>query len=158
MRWIFLLALFPLCPAFSQQPDPPPRCEVIPLPHHQASFRIDGVEKTRWRWGEDAPRPFFYPFNGPSGGSLTRMGHPGAPNHDHHLSVWFAHNDVNGLTYWANGKSTRIRQQQWLGYGDSDQEALMASTANWIDDKSQAVMRQETIAALIPLDRNEHVH
>ena len=58
------------------------------------SFQIDGEEKTRWHFGSDYPRPFFYPFHGPSGTSLTRMGHPGAENHDHHRSVWFAHNDV----------------------------------------------------------------
>ncbi len=25
-----------------------PRCEILPLPDHEVSFLIDGVEKTRW--------------------------------------------------------------------------------------------------------------
>ena len=63
------------------------RCELLPLAEHQVSMRIDGVEKTRWHFGSEYPRPFFYPLNGPSGVSLTRMGHPGAHNHEHHRSV-----------------------------------------------------------------------
>ena len=41
----------------------PARCELIPLPEHQISFQIDGVEKTRWHFGEEYPRPFFFPLN-----------------------------------------------------------------------------------------------
>ncbi|MEZ5432290.1 MAG: DUF6807 family protein [Verrucomicrobiales bacterium] len=42
-----------------------------------------------------------FPLTGPSGEPLTRMGHPGAENHDHHRSVWFAHNKLNGLDFWS---------------------------------------------------------
>jgi len=63
------------------------RCEVIPQPDHQVAFQVDGVERARWHFGPSYPRPFFYPFPGPSGATLTRMGHPGAPNHDHHRSI-----------------------------------------------------------------------
>ena len=38
----------------------------------------------------------------PSGATLTRIGHPGAENHDHHRSVWFAHHKVNGLDFWSS--------------------------------------------------------
>src|SRR5918993_1393514 len=74
-----------------------PRCEVVPLPDHQASFRIDGAERLRWHFGPSYPRPFFYPLVGPSGTPLTRMGHPGDPGHDHHRSVWFARHDPKAL-------------------------------------------------------------
>jgi hypothetical protein len=76
------------------------------------SFQIDGVEKLRWHYGNEYPRPFFFPFNGPSGVSLTRMGHPGASNHDHHRSIWFAHHDVNGVDFWSDNTESRIRQKQ----------------------------------------------
>ena len=59
-----------------------PRCEVVPLPDHQAAFRIDGAERLRWHFGPSYPRPFFFPLIGPSGTPLTRMGHPGDPGHD----------------------------------------------------------------------------
>lgn len=133
------------------------RCEVIPLPDHQVSFRIDGVEKLRWHFGREYPRPFFYPLNGPSGVSLTRMGHPGAQNHDHHRSVWFAHNKVNGLDFWADTKGTQIRQKHWYRYRDGNGEALMACRLGWYDSDDAEVMEQDLVAAIQPLDNGEYV-
>ena len=147
-------------PSFSAE-FTPDRCEAVPLPDNQVSFRIDGVEKLRWHHDKKYPRPFFYPFNGPSGETLTRMGHPGAQNHDHHRSVWFAHHDINGFDFWAdprpNGKFGRIKQKLWLAYADGDDEAIMATLAGWHDADDKVIMGQETVAALIPLKEGEHL-
>ena len=132
------------------------RCELLPLPEQQASFQIDGVEKTRWHFGSEYPRPFFYPFCGPSGTSLTRMGHPGAENHDHHRSVWLAHHDVNGVDFWSDRTDGRVRQKSWLCYRDGDDEAIMASLCGWYDGAGKELMEQDVVAALIPLERGEH--
>ena len=132
------------------------RCELVPLPEHQVSFRIDGVEKTRWHFGAKYPRPFFYPFTGPAGVSLTRMGHPGAQNHDHHRSVWFAHNRVGDQDFWSDGKGTQIRQRMWTRYRDGNDEAVMATVCGWYDQSGKQLMEQELVAAIIPLERGEH--
>lgn len=58
------------------KPKPVPRMQVIPMPYHQASFQRDGVEITRYHFGPGLHRPFLFPIIGPSGRSLTRMGHP----------------------------------------------------------------------------------
>ncbi|MCF6314475.1 MAG: hypothetical protein L3J39_18645 [Verrucomicrobiales bacterium] len=42
-------------------------CEILPLPDHQRAFQIDGQERIRWHHSRSYPRPFFYPFTGPSG-------------------------------------------------------------------------------------------
>ena len=57
-----------------------------------------------------------------SGESLTRMGHPGAPDHDHHRSIWFAHEKVSGVNFWTDLTTAKIRQKQWLAYEDGDGE------------------------------------
>ena len=132
------------------------RCEVIPVADHQVSFQIEGVEKFCWNFGESYPRPFFYPFRGPSGAMLTRMGHPGAPDHDHHQSIWFANNKVNGLDFWGNNKHTTIRQRQWFAYEDGDDEAIMACVLGWMDPDDNAIMQQELVAAIVPMDDSEH--
>lgn len=132
------------------------RCELIPLAQQQVSFQVDGVEKTRWHFGAEYPRPFFFPFNGPSGVSLTRMGHPGAQNHDHHRSVWFAHKSVDGHDFWSDGKGTQVRQRRWYRYRDGAREAVMATSCIWYDPTERPVLEQELVAALIPLARNEH--
>lgn len=128
-----------------------PRCQIIPDPEQQAVFQIGDREVLRWHFGNQYPRPFFYPLNGPSGRSLTRIGHPGAPNHDHHQSVWFAHNKVLGMDFWANGGDPQIRQHRWLVYQDGDTEAIMASEIGWYDGHDpQPLLKQVLIAALHP--------
>ena len=113
---------------------PHPRCTVLPLPDHQVAFLVDGRERTRWHFGPGYPRPFFYPLAGPASGlSLTRMGHPGAPNHDHHRSIWFAHEKVSGVNFWGDTSPARIRQKEWLCYDDGDTEATMGVRLGWAD-------------------------
>ena len=132
------------------------RCEIVPLPGHQVSFQIDGVEKTRWHHGAEYPRPFFYPFNGPSGVSLTRMGHPGAPNHDHHRSVWIAHNSIDGADFWSDTTENQIRQKAWQCYRDGDDESIMAVNTGWYDNTGKVLMQHEMVVALIPLENDEY--
>ncbi len=132
------------------------RCRVVPQMGHATAMEIGGKETARWNFPGDYPRPCFFPLNGPSGVSLTRMGHPGAPNHDHHQSVWFAHNDVNGVTFWANKKDGGIiRQKDWLCYEDGDAQAVMAVSLGWFIGERE-VMEQTLIAIARPLDDGEH--
>jgi hypothetical protein len=132
-----------------------PRCHIIPLPDDQVSFQIDGAERTRWHFGSQYPRPFFYPFNGPSGETLTRMGHPGAPNHDHHRSVWFAHHKVDGVNFWGDSTESKIEQKQWLCYRDGNDEAIMASLLSWqVGHEGAEIIQQQLVAAIRPTDVN----
>jgi Methane oxygenase PmoA len=127
------------------------RCEVVPQPDYQAAFRIDGVERLRWHFGPSYPRPFFYPLLGPSGTPLTRMGHPGGPDHDHHRSIWFAHEKVLGIDFWSDRTTARIRQKSWLCYQDGEEEAAMAALLGWYDGHDpKELLEQELIAAVRP--------
>lgn len=132
-----------------------PRCQILPLPGNQLAFGVDGVERLRWHAGSDAPRPYFFPIVGPSGLPLTRMGHPGAPNHDHHRSIWFAHHKVLGIDFWSDNTSAVIRQEQWLAYEDGQQEARMAVRLRWYDGHDpQALIEQELILSVAPDDES----
>lgn len=134
--------------------DEPPRCEVEPLPHDQVSLRIGGREVSRWHFGDDAPRPFLYPFNGPSGVSLVRMGHPGAPNHDHHRGVWFAHHDVEGQDFWSENGGTQIRQREWLAYEDGP-AARAAFVLDWIGQGGERLIEQTVVFEIRPDDEGQ---
>ena len=128
-----------------------PRCRVEPLADHQVSFVIDETERLRWHFGPSYPRPFFFPLLGPAGSPLTRMGHPGASNHDHHRSVWFAHQKVLGIDFWSDNTAARIRQKNWLVFEDGDDEAVMAVLLGWYDGHDpQELLEQEVIAAVRP--------
>lgn len=132
-----------------------PRCQILPLPNRQVAFGVDGRERLRWHAAEDAPRPFFFPLIGPSGLPLTRMGHPGAPDHDHHRSIWFAHHKVLGINFWGDGHGTQIRQTQWMAYDDGDAEARMAVQLEWFDGHDpQPLIRQQLIVAVGPAAEN----
>lgn len=134
------------------------RCCVVPLPGRQVAFAVEGRELTRWHFAGDVPRPYFYPIVGPFGGSLTRMGHPGAPNHDHHRSVWFAHQQVTGVDFWSDDGPARIRQKQWLAYVDGDGEAAMAVELGWYDGHDPGeLLTQEVVAAVRPLADGEWI-
>ena len=128
-----------------------PKCPIVPLPGNKVSFQIDDDERLCWNFDPNYPRPFFFPLNGPSGSSLTRMGHPGAQNHDHHRSVWWAHAKVDGEDYWSDHTKTRIRQKNWLVYADGDDEAIMATRAGWYAADGEEMMEQEMVAAVRPL-------
>jgi len=135
----------------------PPRCEIVPEPHHQTAWLIDGREVLRWHCDPADPRPFFYPLRGPvSGRSLTRMGHPGAPNHDHHSSVWFAHHKVLGVDFWSISATARIVQREWCVYDDGD-VARMGAKLDWLDGHDPApLLEQELVATLAPLPDGEY--
>jgi hypothetical protein len=131
---------------------PVPRCTLLPLPDHQVSFLVGETERLRWHSGPLYPRPFFYPLVGPaSGQSLTRMGHPGAPDHDHHRSVWFAHEKVSGVNFWSDRTPARVLQSEWLAYQDGDDEAVMAVRLGWSDGHDpKPLLEQDLFAAVIP--------
>ena len=119
---------------------PVPRMQVLPLPGQQASVEREGREIARYHFAKDLYRPFVYPLVGPSGKSLTRMGHPRDPNgHSHHNSFWVSHHDVGGVAFWNDAKSSegRIVHQRVLRYEDADDEALIEVQNAWVDGAGQ---------------------
>lgn len=131
-----------------------PACRIEPVGDFQFSFRVYDIEVTRWCFSPLVPRPYFFPVNGPSGRSLTRMGHPGAPNHDHHRSLWFAHNDVMGQDFWSENKPGRIIQKQWYAIQEENDFARIGLELHWTDGHDpKPLVRQDLFATLRPLDR-----
>ena len=132
-----------------------PKCQIVPEADSQVSFQVDGAERLRYHFAERYSRPFFYPVIGPSGRSVTRMGHPAAPDHDHHRSLWFANNDVAGNNFWAEGQAPRIVQRHWVHYQDGDQEAALVVDLDWVDGHAVTLMTQRLVTALRPLEGGE---
>ncbi len=133
-----------------------PRCQVVPLAGQQFAFAVDGHERLRWHASGDAPRPFFFPLIGPSGLPLTRMGHPGAPNHDHHRSIWFAHHKVLGIDFWSDNSKAVIRQEQWLALEDGDRDARMAAQLKWYDGHDPAPLVQQQVVFVVSKSDKPH--
>lgn len=125
---------------------PVPAMQVLPLPLAQASVLRQGQEIARYYFSSELRRPFLYPLIGPSGRSLTRMGHPHDPNgHSHHNSVWIAHHDVGGVAFWNDAPSStgRIVHQKVLRYEDGDDAALIEVQNAWVDAARQRTLLRE---------------
>ncbi len=133
-----------------------PKVQIVPQADESVSFQVDGHEKLAWNFPKSSPRPFIFPVIGPSGRSLTRMGHPAAPNHDHHRSLWIGHQSVKNLNFWEErGGAQQIRQEQWIHYQDGEDEAGMAVRLGWFDGHNAKVLQQEFILVYRPLAENE---
>lgn len=144
--FLSLRLLAPL-PAQSPDPLPVPRMQVIPLPDNRASFQDNGRELARYHFGPNKRRPFVFPIIGPSGRSLTRMGHPHDPvSHSHHNSVWISHNSVGGEDFWGDGGNGVIVTKQVSKYDDGDEECSLIGEDFWIaagPDGAETIQLQE---------------
>jgi methane monooxygenase PmoA-like len=137
-------------------PKPVPTMQAIPLPDHQISFQRDGVELGRYHFDPSARRPFVFPVNGPSGRSLTRMGHPRDPeSHSHHNSVWISHNDVNGVSFWDDRGKGRIIHQRIERFDDSDTAASVLTVNAWIDETGKVLLTERRQTQVQKLPENE---
>lgn len=133
-----------------------PRVQIVPLPDEQVSFQVEGQERLRWHFSPRSPRPFFYPLIGPAGRSLTRMGHPAAPDHDHHRSLWFGHHIVGGVNFWEErGGTQQVRQEAWVHYQDGNDEAGLVVRIGWFDAHKVRLVQQDLIAVYRPLPGGE---
>ncbi len=129
-----------------------PKVQVIPGVD-RASFRVDGVERLGYDFGLTGSRPFFYPIVGASGAVLTRMGHPNPVGHEHHKSVWFAHQKVNGVNFWEERPNTdiRVRHRRVTLYQDGDDLGGIALDLDWWAN-GRVIMKQGLIVTLEPQD------
>jgi len=129
--------------AFAGEPKPVPKMQAIPLPHDEISFQRDGVELTRYCFSKDQQRPFLFPINGPSGRSLTRMGHPHDPEtHSHHNSVWISHQNVDGLNFWEDHRGGTIVHQKILRFEDDPEEAYVETENAWAGKDGKVLLRE----------------
>lgn len=135
---------------------PIPQMQVIPLPGDRASVEWHGREISQYYFGKELYRPFLYPLIGPSGRSLTRMGHPRDPNgHSHHNSAWVSHHDIGGVGFWNDQSKGRIVHKRVTRYEDTDEEALIEVTNAWNDETGKTLVEELRTMRFRPLDRRQ---
>jgi len=125
------------------EPKPVPGMQALPQPHAQISFQREGVEIARYHFAPEQNRPFVFPIIGPSGRSLTRMGHPRDPeSHSHHNSVWISHQSVNGVSLWEDRTSARIAHVRVLRLEDEPKLAFVETENSWNDKAGKPLLRE----------------
>jgi len=130
----------------------PPRVQARPEPRFGVSFLVDGRQVLGLDGGAGMRRPFLYPVLGPAGVPLTRMGHPHDPvSHSHHNSIWIAHNDVGGTSFWSDTGGT-IEVVRITRLEDGDERASVEFAADWRAADKRVVLRENRRVSLIPID------
>ncbi|MCZ6792087.1 MAG: PmoA family protein [Planctomycetota bacterium] len=108
-------------------------------------------------YGPWVQRPYVYPFRGPGGCEVTRLGHPEDPiGHSHHRSIWIAHHDVGGVDFWGeNRKSGRIVVKD-IGERVSPGERVGALLhLSWQDAAGREILQERRRLTFIDLPREE---
>lgn len=140
----------------SERIAPFPRVQAVPLADDQASLQIDGVERLRLHYAARHERPFWYPLIGPAGRPVTRITHPHDPHgHRHHQSIWVAHHDVNGMSFWSGQTGTRIRCERVEAFDDGPDAAAVTLRNHWLDPDKRIVLTETRTTRLRPLPDGE---
>jgi Family of unknown function (DUF6807) len=128
-----------------------PRAMVIPQPDDQVSFQVDGREWLRYHYGEQTPKPYFFPVMGPAGVPVTRLTHPHDPfTHNHHLSLWIGHEKVGGASFWGQLRNpARIAFDRIKAIEDGDRASLTI-LAQWLDGEKKPLLLDERTWTLSP--------
>jgi methane monooxygenase PmoA-like len=135
-----------------------PRMQALPLPDNKVSLQLNEHEISCYHFGPELNRPFVYPVIGPSGRTLTRMGHPGDPyTHSHHNSIWISYSKVNGVSFWEDHGKDRghIVQQQTTDLIDSDDRAGIRTKGAWLSATGQPILQESREIWAYPFEAGE---
>jgi hypothetical protein len=102
-------------------------------------------------------QPAVWPIIGPTGKPMTRqypMGDllPDEKNdHLHHVSLWFAHGNVNGLDFWtsrdhaAARKDNQIVHREFVATGASGGQAKIVTRNDWLSEGQRICEDERTL-------------
>jgi hypothetical protein len=112
--------------------------------------KVDGELLTELHW-TDTPKPYFYPVLGPGGVPLTRNyplrtdAEDEDKDHPHQRSLWFAHGDVNGVDFWAEGRDKgRIVQKEILEARGGAERGVVRTRNAWLNAAGEILLTDET--------------
>ncbi len=150
---------------------PFPAVRVLPDAGDRVLVRSGEHDLFGYCFSQSVRKPFFYPVNGPSGQSVTRLGHPRdfSGGHDHHRSLWIEHEIVNNVSFetehlhfFAGTDSTlegigRIAHRQFLRQEDGPVFARLEMALDWIDHEEETLLRENRRLRVYPLAGGEQL-
>jgi hypothetical protein len=105
---------------------------------------------------EGSSRPFLFPLIGPNGAKLTRSWPivDGVPDedhdHPHHKSLWWAHGDMNGVDFWAEGKDSGKTVHQEFTAIESGKVGVIKSRNNYVTKDGKTICTDERTLRIYP--------
>ena len=89
-------------------------------------------------------KPILYPVLGPSGVAMTRN-YPmkqvdgEAKDHPHHRSIWYTHGEVNGISFWHEGKNAGVTVHEEFVEVSSGDRGVLTTKNKWVGPDGKTV-------------------
>lgn len=105
---------------------------------------------------EGYSRPFLFPILDPNGTQMTRswpivQGVPDeAEDHPHHKSFWWAHGDMNGIDFWAEGKDSGKTVHETFTSIESGEVGVIKSRNKYVAKDGTVVCTDERTLRIYP--------
>ena len=150
---------------------PFPAVQVLPDANDRVWVSHDSRNLIGYCYGGPYRKPFFYPVNGPSGRSVTRLGHPRdfSGGHDHHRSLWIEHESVNNVSFetehlhfYAGSNSPlvgigRIVHNSFLRQEDGPVYARLEMALDWVSHEREVLLKEIRRVRVYPLAGGEQL-
>jgi hypothetical protein len=118
------------------------------------SVEIDGKPFTDFY--TSGGKPYLHPLRAASGTVVTRLfpmesGDGEVRDHPHHMGLWFAHGDVNGLDFWSIGLSRkgaklgRISLSSIAGVTDGAKSGSVEAEFDWTDTQGRKLLTEHRV-------------
>jgi hypothetical protein len=122
-----------------------PSVQIKPIGKDQLEFTVDGALVTRYHFGSNVAKPYFWPMHAPNGAAVTRAWpmEKGAAkettDHVHQKSAWFCHGDVipEGLALKIRSSDKRVAGVDF--WSESKGHGTIALTA--VEETKNATLR-----------------
>ncbi len=110
---------------------------------------IAGKPFTSYLYGHDLTKPVLVPIRTPSGIEVSRR-HPlaeikgGSMDHEHHVGIFFAVDQVNGINFWKNAAvPPQIKHVEIAEMAGGPGKGTLSTVSHWVDDKQQIVLEEK---------------
>ena len=103
---------------------------------------------TSYVYGDDMTKPILVPVRTPSGIEVNRQyplvkAEGASSDHEHHVGIFFAVDQVNGVNYWKNTSvPPQIRHIEITQMAGGEGKATLTTLSHWINDKRQVVLEE----------------
>jgi len=124
-----------------------PKVELV-KGQNRIDIVIAGKPFTSYLYGEDLPKPLLFPVRTPSGIEVNRR-YPlteiegGSMDHEHHIGIFFAVDQVNGINFWKNTKvPPQIKHMEITEMTGGAGTGVLSAVSHWIDNKNQVLLEE----------------
>ncbi len=103
-------------------------------------IKVNGRHFTTYNFGEDLPKPYFWPLR--SNDAIITRPLENPEDHPHHKGVWIAVDEVNGIKFWVEQGKIVNREVEILNA--SGETASFQATNEWRGPDGKPVLVETT--------------